>query len=220
MRLHFFEFEDLAWFPQNIRSGGTDYLRYFLNNTRFYEPVIPLLNELLPYSEENKIIDLCSGGGGNIELIASGINRQNKKGVRILLTDKYPNLASFRYISDRSGGTIEFKEESVDVTKVPPDLKGVRTIFSAAHHFKEKDLEQILNDAVKNRSPIAIFDGGDRNLLMIIGLLIVHPLLFLLLTPVFRPFKSSRFIFTYLLPLIPLMTIWDGIISIIRLYSP
>ena len=42
----------------------------------------------------------------------------------------------------------------------------------------------------------------------------------LLLTPFFRPFRLSRLVFTYLLPLIPLTTIWDGVVSILRLYSP
>lgn len=29
-RIHLFEFEDFSWFPGIIRTGGTDYLRYFL----------------------------------------------------------------------------------------------------------------------------------------------------------------------------------------------
>ncbi|MGV9012732.1 MAG: hypothetical protein ACOH13_09080 [Flavobacteriales bacterium] len=43
MRLHMLEFEDLPWFPNAIREGGTDYLRYFLSAVDPYGPIIPLL---------------------------------------------------------------------------------------------------------------------------------------------------------------------------------
>jgi hypothetical protein len=50
--------------------------------------------------------------------------------------------------------------------------------------------------------------------------LIIHPIAFLLFTPFFKPFKFSRLLFTYIIPLIPLYTIWDGCVSIMRLYRP
>src|SRR4029079_17983754 len=69
-------------------------------------------------------------------------------------------------------------------------------------------------------APIAIFDGGDKGILGMIGILIIHPLAFLLFTPFFKPFKISRLLFTYLIPLIPLYTVWDGCVSMRRLYKP
>lgn len=44
--------------------------------------------------------------------------------------------------------------------------------------------------------------------------------MFLLFTPFFKPFKVSRLFFTYILPFIPIYTIWDGIVSILRMYQP
>jgi len=55
---------------------------------------------------------------------------------------------------------------------------------------------------------------------MILLLIIVHPILLFLCTPFFRPFRISRLLFTYLIPIIPFCTIWDGIFSIFRLYNP
>jgi len=69
MRFHLFEFEDLSWFPNVIRTGGTDYLRYLLTVTEVYKPCIVLVNEALKQTGETKIIDLCSGGGGYIEQV-------------------------------------------------------------------------------------------------------------------------------------------------------
>ena len=46
------------------------------------------------------------------------------------------------------------------------------------------------------------------------------PLAMLALTPRIRPFRWSRLIFTYVLPAIPLLGLVDGIVSMLRIYSP
>ncbi len=38
-------------------------------------------------------------------------------------------------------------------------------------------------------------------------------------TPFIRPITWSRFIWTYLLPIVPLATCWDGLVSFLRVYS-
>ena len=214
-----FEFEDQPWFPATIREGGTDYLRFFLNNTKFYKPIVPVLAEIQELSGVYQLTDLCSGGGGGIEQVTKDL-KEIHPGTRVLLTDKFPNIPGFKYLEKNMHGTICFHPLPVDAKNVPGELTGIRTMFSATHHFKPEQIKMILTDTVRKKQPIAMFDGGNRNLLVIAGMLVIHPLLFLLFTPFFRPFKISRIFFTYLLPLIPAMTIWDGVVSILRLYSP
>ena len=67
---------------------------------------------------------------------------------------------------------------------------------------------------------IGVFEGAGKSWLEIGLALTVLPVAQLLLTPFFRPFRWSRLVFTYLLPLIPLTTIWDGVVSIFRMYPP
>ena len=93
-------------------------------------------------------------------------------------------------------------------------------MFSAFHHFQPDQVKEILNNAISNKKPIAIFDGGDKNLLPILFILIIHPIILFICTPFFKPFKISRLLFTYIIPLIPICTIWDGLVSILRLYQP
>jgi hypothetical protein len=59
-----------------------------------------------------------------------------------------------------------------------------------------------------SRSALAFFSVG-------IGLLAVF-----IATPFVKPFRFSRLLFTYLLPLMPLCILWDGIVSCLRVYSP
>ena len=220
MRVQLFEFEDFPRFPNTLREGGTDYLRYLLKILGFYKPVIPLIAEALKQSGETQIIDLCSGGGGNMEQISLDLAAYTNQRIPIKLSDKYPNVNAFSYLKQKTGGQIDFIEQSVDATAVPANLKGLRTMFSAIHHFPPATVRSILKDATDSRIPIALFDGGDKNIFTFLAMPLLHPFGFLFFTPFFKPFKLSRLLLTYVLPLIPITTIWDGMASILRLYQP
>lgn len=219
-RKYFFEFEDQPWLPNTIRESMTDYLRYVLTALHFYKPIIPLIVEALQHSRTNKVVDLCSGGGGAIEQILAGLNKTADEKITILLTDKFPNIQAFELLEYKTGGQVTYADISMDASNVPPDLHGVRTIFSGFHHFDEPNARSVLKNAVDANAAICIFDGGDKNIFMWSGIIFFHSVVFLLFTPFFKPFRLSRIIFTYIIPVIPLCTVWDGIISIIRLYSP
>ncbi len=188
--------------------------------TNMYQPTVQLIKETLAQTGENKIVDLCSGGGGYIEQIALELNQEEKNKYTILLTDKFPNIAAYEYIRENCEAPIDFSPTPVDVLQVDEDLKGLRVLFSAIHHFRPQQVKQILEQAVNAKVPIGIFDGGEKNIWIMLGILVLHPLGLLFVTPFLKPFKLSRLFFTYLIPLIPLYTIWDGLVSILRLYKP
>jgi len=219
MRFHLFEFEDQSWFPNVIRVGGTDYLRYLLIATEVYKPCLEILNETLRQTGEAKIVDLCSGGGGYVEQVYNELKKITTRDVCITLTDKFPNIEAYKHLQNKTSGEIRFDTRSIDAANVPPELRGVRTMFSAIHHFQPAHVRSILQNATDNNAPIAIFDGGDKSIFGILGVLIIHPIALLLFTPFFKPFKLSRLLFTYIIPLIPLYTVWDGCVSILRLYT-
>ena len=77
-----------------------------------------------------------------------------------------------------------------------------------------------LQDAAEAGQPIAIIDTADRRLLSIVGLWIVTPAMVWLITPLIRPLKLTRLLWTYIIPLVPLICWWDGIVSQLRAYSP
>jgi hypothetical protein len=219
-RRQFIEWEDFAWFPEAIRDGETDYLRYMIEKFNIYKVAFPLIKEILDETGDKEIIDLCSGGWGACIKMAEAINNPSQGKYRITLSDKYPNISSCEYIKNKSNGAIGYIEQSIDVLAVPKNIKGMRTIFSAFHHFPPVKAKQILEDAVSNNRAIAIFEGGERSIIDIIGVILTTPFAFFIFTPFIKPYKLTRFIFTYLLPLIPLTTIWDGIVSMLRMYHP
>ncbi len=220
MNFRLFEFEDKEWLPAIIRDGMMDYLHFVLNSGNFYEPVVPLIIELVKQTRSATVIDLCSGGGGTVEQIQKNIGHKYKQQVHFVLTDKFPNLDAFKFIQKKYNGKVSYFAEPVNAVQVHPSLKGVRTIFSAFHHFDTDTAKQVISNAVHAKEGIGIFDGGNKNLFFILCISILHPIAFFLFTPFFRPFKWSRLLLTYIIPVVPLCTIWDGIASVTRLYTP
>jgi hypothetical protein len=220
MRINVFEFEDFKWFPDFLRRGMMDYLRYFFTITNYYAPTAPLIEDCLDFINTDKIIDLCSGGGGPALQLQKILSNKFRRQTDLSLTDLYPNRDGCRYNKKQSFGPVRCIEKPIDATAVPASLNGLRTLFSSIHHFNPEAVSDILSDAVRCNQGIAIFDIGNKNILTIVGILIFHPILLILLTPFFRPFRLETILFTYIIPLIPFFTVWDGVMSILRLYSP
>ncbi len=215
-RVHLFEFGDQKWFPSFLRNYMTDFLQFLSNKTKLYRPVIPVILKGLEHSGTNSIIDLGSGGGGGL----LWLNSELKKTIpdfKIVLTDYYPNIPAFARTKSKADN-FEYREEPVDARKVPENLRGLRTQFLSLHHFRPADARQILQNAVDSGSAIAVFEGQERSVPSIFAMLL-SPVSVILTTPFIRPFSFGRLIFTYLIPLVPLFTLWDGVISSLRTYS-
>lgn len=217
-RFHLFEWEDLPWFPSSFRSYITDLLQHRLNYFNVYDPVLPHIETLLEVMGEKEILDLCSGGGGFLMQVDRKL-REKGHDIEITMTDKYPNLDAFEEIRRVSDSRISYSKESIDVTAVPADLKKVRTIFSAFHHFQPDTAKAILQDAVNKNTAIGIFEMIERTPPAIVKAALFSPLITLLQTPQVKPFKWSRLFWTYLIPIVPFVTAWDGVVSNLRSYS-
>lgn len=215
-RIHLFEFGDQAWFPDLIRNFMTDFLQFLANKTMMFAPIIPEISSLLEKTKTSKIIDLGSGGGGGLLALNQELIKVNPK-VKIVLTDLYPNFNAFQFTKSQAAN-IESVARSVDARQVPENLKGLRTMFLAFHHFQPADAIQILQNAVNSNQPILVVEGQERSIPSFLAMFF-SPLTVLLTTPFIRPFSVERILFTYLIPVVPIITWWDGIVSSLRTYS-
>jgi len=215
-RIHLFEFEDQKWFPTFLRNYGTDFLQFLSNKTKMYKPIIPIIKKGFKKNGTNQIVDLASGGGGGLIWLNSEL-KKDIPDLKIILTDFYPNIPAFKFTKEKADN-FEFIETSVDAKNVPTDLIGLRTQFLSFHHFKPNEAKRILQNVIDTNSSIAIFEAQERSLPSILAMLF-SPLSVLLTTPFIRPFKFGRIIFTYLIPIVPLFVLWDGVVSSLRTYS-
>jgi hypothetical protein len=106
----------------------------------------------------------------------------------------------------------------VHATEVPPDLRGFRTMFSSFHHFPPTDARKVLTNAVERRKGIAIFETARREPKIILAICFI-PFLILFLTLRIRPFRWSRLLWTYGVPVVPFVLWFDGLMSCLHSYS-
>jgi hypothetical protein len=216
-RRHLFEWEDLPGFPSVLRDLMTDYLRHAVQVFGLARPVVPILEELLERTGQRTIIDLASGGGGPWRTLAPALRASHPE-LRIVLSDLHPNVAALEATRDVAGPGIEVRHEPLDARTVPGDLEGLRTQFLSLHHFEPDDVRAMLGRAVAGGHPIAAFEFQARSLGQAIQFAL-SPIFVLILSLMIRPFRWRRLLFTYLIPLVPLLIMWDGIVSVLRTYT-
>jgi hypothetical protein len=222
-RVQFIEIHDQPWFPSFLRHDVTDTLQFGFNLFRVYAPIAPLLQVALDSTGSRSIVDLCSGGGGPWLDLSRRLQREELRDgqslIHILLTDKYPNPRVLQNVRAASGNGVTVYEGSVDALKVPGELKGFRMMFTSFHHFPPEQAGAILQNAVDAGEGIGIFEIT-RRASSTVGLMLAWVLMLSVCTPWIRPFRWSRLIFTYFVPLIPFVLLFDGVVSCLRTYRP
>lgn len=217
-RVHALEWEDLQWFPTSWRDYGTDYLRFIAVKFDIYKSIAPLMAEAIDKSGKQAIVDVASGGGSGLINLAKTL-RAEKNNLVITLTDYFPNLKAFERTQKEVPGVFQYEKDSVNAMDIPPQFHGkFRTMFGSFHHFRPADARKILQNVIDTNSSIGVFEPVGRNAPSVFSMLFVI-LNVLLFTPFIRPVRWSVLPFIYLLPVIPLYILWDGIASILRTYS-
>ncbi|KAH7157674.1 hypothetical protein B0J13DRAFT_176029 [Dactylonectria estremocensis] len=237
-RLHLYEIDDQTWFPAFLRVRVQDALtQAWKSNTPLqtlsaaHHAANVLIRQLGDALPEYTIIDFCAGGGGptpSIERIVNGhLRSRHLAPVRFVLTDLCPNINAWEKVAAKNP-LITYERESVDASAAPKHLvrrddgkKTLRLFNLAFHHFDDPLATAILRDTVETSQGFAIFELQDRSfssvvtcLLLGIGILLAAPLF------AWKWRSPATLIFTYLIPILPFVLVFDGFISSLRTRTP
>ncbi len=228
-RVHLIELEDCDWLPGPIRDGGTDFLDFAFERIGFYNGVADRLVALIKQTKASRVVDLASGGGGGTLQIRRRV-RAAGLDTEFVFSDRFPNEAGAARVRALNDPACRYSTEPVDAMTGGGTQPGVRTMSGALHHFHPEAVRQIVAAIVKQRAPLAFFDIAAspalRKLPLVfspIALLANMAMLTaasLVVVPFLRPFRPSRLLLTYVLPLIPALIAWDGTVSALRAYAP
>lgn len=201
-RLHLFEIHEQSWCPRFVRDSLTEWLRVVWEFSEAPDLIAAKLAEVGGRVDSPPFVDLCSGSGGPWHSLRKALWRNHQYLPKVTLTDKFP-----------TGDAI-----AVCATDVPAELKGFRTLFNSFHHFRPEEAQAILCDAYKKQQPIAIFEFTERvpaklAFCAITSFISVFPALFLMKA------RPTWWLFTWLLPVIPIVVAWDALVSHLRSYS-
>lgn len=227
-RVHLFELEDFAWLPRPLRDGGTDVLDFAFGRLGFYDGVLPQVTSFVERTGATRIVDLCSGGGGGTLMLGKRLAAAGRA-VDLVLSDAYPSEAGMARVRALGDPRTTYRSEPVDAMSGGGTLEGVRTMTGALHHFQPDAVRSLLAGIVARRAPLAFLDVAASpairrmpTVLVPAAMLVNMLVLFLgtlFLVPLVRPFRMSRVLFTYPLPLVPALVAWDGTVSALRAYS-
>ncbi len=221
-RIDLFEFEDFEWFPNWIRICLTRLMAVMHKILKSSDDLVPLITRAFKYSNNNTIVDLCSGSGGPMIEVFKGLTEeQGKSNVELILTDLYPNLEMASKINNSALNNLSYKTSPVNAYNVNSQLKGIRTMVGSFHHMKPDTARQILINAKESKEPICIYEISDNSHPTFLWWMAI-PIIFimaLVITPFVRPLTWKQLVFTYVIPIIPLCFAWDGAVSNVRTYT-
>ncbi len=226
-RVHAFEFCDQSWLKGFWRETYMEGLNLLCRLGRLDRMVGPSVLKWAAASGPGPILDLASGNGEVVASIIEEARRQKVCPLKFVLSDLYPDLDGFRNLQQRYPQSVTFLSGSTDATALAsilsesgsiPQPRSIH-ICAGFHHFRPQQAAQVMQWSARNMNGIFISEYFERSWRALMTPFIsLLPLMLL-------PFLSGRFSLkkvgvTTLIPIVPLMIVWDGLVSILRVYRP
>ncbi len=220
-RFQLFEFNDLAWAPAAVRDTVVESLSRALEWGHMLEGLVAPFESFLEDAAVDEVLDLGAGGGGPARVLSREIARAGRRPPRFVLTDLHPRVETWAELKHESDGAIDYVEDPVDATNIPPAVsyRRARTIINVLHHFPPNLAQAVLEDAVRGGRGVFVAEGFERDPLQFVNFakaglpaLIANPIL----SPRDRLAKAAL---TWFTPAAIAISIWDGFVSTLRVYT-
>lgn len=224
-RIQLFEFEDFHWLPNFIRNSLTHLIVVFHRLMGTHALLANLLRRIQQEHPYRQIVDLGSGSGGPMPEVVQLLNQELEQPVQLLLTDLHPNPMIIKELEAQQTPNVSYQKSSLNAAQLDKAPKGLRTMLNSFHHIPPASAKAILKSAQDSGEPLLIYELSENKaptllwwLLLPISLPLVA-LMCLLMTPFARPLTWKQLLFTYIIPIIPIVYAWDGQASYIRMYA-
>lgn len=219
-RIQAFEWNDLTACPRFLRETIVEALGNGLRLGRIFEGVGPVFAEFCRRAGCDSVLDLCSGSGEPVSILADALARQGLPAPRFVVSDLLPNVAAMERVAARHPGLVEVAREPVDATDVPPHLdRPARTIINALHHFPPELAARIVADSVAKRRALFVLEAFPRSLARMAATLpaltaaaAINPLV----APRDRALKALA---TWVTPATAILGLWDAVVSALRMHD-
>ena len=220
-RRQLIETTDVPGMPAALRDSITEVLALALRWGRYFHGVAPEFCRFLDACDADAILDCASGAGDPITILVDAAVEAGRARPDVLLTDRFPNIAAMERVAARYPEGVGFSAAPVDATQVPRELwRPARTYINCLHHFPPAAVEAVLADCARARAGIFVLEAFPRRPVRGLPILpsgaaamLANPLLC-------RRRRLQKALLTYLLPVVPLLGMWDLSLSVARIHSP
>jgi hypothetical protein len=205
--------------PAAIRSTLLDVLDFCNRDFRphYRRTARKILNRL-----EGTSVDTIVELGAGTAPITQALSADSKSAELTLIpSDLYPVPSVWRRLQKDHPQQIRPEYASVDFT-VPHDWgNNVAIVLSATlHHIPAPQRLQTLRALARSADLVLIFEPVQKNPVSMF--LVLFAIIPALLTPLFRllrPGRLRRILWCWLIPVAPLMFVWDGLVSCLRQWN-
>lgn len=209
------EIHQLDWVPGFLKERQLEQIFPILKAVKFDSKLLTLFNRLRERTGASQYIDLGSGAGNVVEYLV-----KNAEGsYTYTLSDLQPRLDCYRQIQRRNQGRIDFVPYSVDIAQADGILKNKAvTIITTFHELPKAEAVQVIKNLIKNSKGFLIAEPVNKSAFQFIKLPWIT--LYFWLAPLWARSKSfTRYLFTWLWPVLPLFHAHDGLVSLLRSYN-
>jgi len=199
------ELEDYAWFPARLRRYQMDFIGNVVRWLRLYQPLVPVVQQLMQQQQLHSITDCCSGNGAP----ALYMHQCLQPTPTTLLTDKFPQPFT-------PTDNISYDTNSRDALELVPQANQLYTFYNCFHHFSDAEQQILLQRFADNRASVVIAEILEPGIIPMLKIFFTTTVGQLLSAPFVRPFAWGRLAFTYLLPINLLTVTYDGLVSVCK----
>lgn len=224
-RKELFEFEDFPWVPAVIRTGGTNLIMVLHKLMGTAQVIAHLIKQVHSKKSFTQITDLGSGSGGPMPDALKIVNSDNSNLLQLVLTDLHPHSKTVSSFNAGKFENVTYYPATVNATHLQDAPKGLKTMVASFHHMNPTVAKKILQSAQDNKEPILIYEIAKNNIPFVVWLILlpislsILIIMSLVMTLFVRPLTWQQLLFTYLIPVIPLLYAWDGQASLMRTYT-
>lgn len=218
MRL--FEFGDLRYSPSVYHIYLRKYLTFFYKTFGYYKLWIPDFILFIKKTSKQKYMELCSGAGDVLILIDTQLDKKELGAIKFILSDILPMPEFYNRINKLHSNNFEYLMDSVDLNNNLINYKYPKIFINSFHHFSKEQAKKIIEMNLKNGNEIIILEYVRKTFLGVIAMFFGSVVVFLTL-PFIVNARHLLFMsfFTYVLPVFPIMFLWDGIVSCLHVFS-
>lgn len=219
-KLFIYECNDSPHCPQFIRESILEVLGNSIRDAGVYEKLAPRFIDFCTKHHIKNILEIGAGSGESTAVFVDAVFRHQQKPPHIYISDLLPMHEVMKATAARYPDVLTPLEDSLDIRNaaVAP-VHDMRMVLSAFHHFDPDVVRSFFKDAREQQLAIFIAEPFTNSLRAFFPLFL-HGFTSLARNGVqSSKMRFVKFFFTFLLPLIPMCLLWDGLVSMIRMYD-
>jgi hypothetical protein len=218
--MHLFEFMDQAWMPGSLRATLRDILECG-NSWPFRGYYDWIVREVIRAANQQGCETVVELGAGTAPITRHLLQHAEAGSLRMVVCDANPDFDVYRELERVSEGRIQPVFAPVDFAQPQQWPENSMLVLSATlHHVPPEYRGSVLNALRSSENPVLIFEPLRRTILSAFFVLLsLFPAILTPLRFATRPEYGRRFLWCWLVPVAPLMFVWDGIVSCVRQWT-